>query len=75
VFPRVAWPSLVAGNVTDYRQSMSGCSGVAYLGLRLVEGVVTNTIIINILIKHTPNFRRNNIKRCTTQHEICCSFF
>jgi hypothetical protein len=41
VFPRVAWPSLMAGNVTDWCQSMSGFSGVAYPGLRLVGGIVT----------------------------------
>jgi hypothetical protein len=37
-FPIVAWPDLMVDNVTDWRQSMSGCSGVAYLGLMLVEG-------------------------------------
>jgi hypothetical protein len=41
MFPRVACPSLMAGNVSDWRQSMSGFSGVAYPGLRLVEGFVT----------------------------------
>jgi hypothetical protein len=41
MFPRVACPSLMAGNVSDWRQSMSGFSGVAYPSLRLVEGVVT----------------------------------
>jgi hypothetical protein len=41
VFPRVAWPSLMAGNVTDWRQSISGCSGVAYPDLRLVGGIIT----------------------------------
>jgi hypothetical protein len=41
VFPRVAWPGLMAGNVTDWCQSMSGFSGVAYPGLRLVGGIVT----------------------------------
>jgi hypothetical protein len=41
MFPRVAWSGLMAGNVTDWRQSMSGFSGVVYPGLRLVEGVIT----------------------------------
>jgi hypothetical protein len=51
IFPRVAWSDLMAGNVTDWHQSMSGCSGVAYLGLRLVKGVVTDGLIeINALI-------------------------
>jgi hypothetical protein len=41
VFPRVAWTSLMAGNVTNWRQSMSGFSGVAYPGLKLVGGIIT----------------------------------
>jgi hypothetical protein len=41
VFPRVAWPSLMVGNVIDWCQIMSGCSGVAYPGLRLVRGIIT----------------------------------
>ena len=41
MFPRVAGLDLMAGNVTDWRQSMSGFSGVVYLGLRLVGGIVT----------------------------------
>ena len=44
VFPRVAWPSLMAGNVIDWRQSMSGCFGVVYLDLRLVRGIVTRLV-------------------------------
>jgi hypothetical protein len=38
VFPRIAWSGLMAGNVTDWHQSMTGFSGVAYPGLRLVGG-------------------------------------
>jgi hypothetical protein len=41
MFPKVAWSSFMAGNVTEWHQSMSGFSGVVYLSLRLVEGVVT----------------------------------
>jgi hypothetical protein len=41
VFPRVAWPGLMAGNVTNWRQSMSGFSRVAYLSLMLVKWIVT----------------------------------
>jgi hypothetical protein len=44
VFPRVAWPGLKAGNVTDWCQSMSGFSGVAYPGLRLAGGTLQNGI-------------------------------
>jgi hypothetical protein len=39
--PRVACFGLTARNFIDWRQSMSGCSGVAFPGLRLVEGIVT----------------------------------
>jgi hypothetical protein len=38
VFPGVAWLGLMAGNVTDYCQSMSGFSRVAYPSLRLAGG-------------------------------------
>jgi hypothetical protein len=41
MFPRVACPGLMAGNDTDWLQSMSGFSRVVYPGLRLVEGIVT----------------------------------
>jgi hypothetical protein len=41
VFPRVARPDLMAGNVTDWCQSMSGCSGVTYPDLRMARGIVT----------------------------------
>jgi hypothetical protein len=40
MFPRIGCPGLMAGNVSNWRQSMSGCSRVAYLSLRLVEGYV-----------------------------------
>ena len=36
---------LMAGNVTDWHQSMSGCSGVAYPSLRLVGGIVTMVVV------------------------------
>jgi hypothetical protein len=41
MFPRVACSSLMVGNVIDWHQSMSGFSGVAYPGLRMVGGIVT----------------------------------
>jgi hypothetical protein len=41
MFPRVACLSLMAGNVTEWRQSMSDFSGVAYPSLKLVKGIVT----------------------------------
>jgi hypothetical protein len=41
VFPIVAWPGMMDENVIDYCQSMSGCSGVAYPGLRMAGGIVT----------------------------------
>ena len=40
VFPRVAWPILMVGNVTDWRQSMSGFSRVAYPGLWVAWGTL-----------------------------------
>jgi hypothetical protein len=40
VFPRVAWPDLKAGNVTNWCQSMSGCSGVAYPSLGLAGAML-----------------------------------
>jgi hypothetical protein len=40
MFPRVACPGLMVGNVSDWHQSMSGCYGVVYLDLRLVKGFV-----------------------------------
>jgi hypothetical protein len=40
MFPRVACPSLLVGNVSDWCHSMSGFSRVAYPGLRLVEGFI-----------------------------------
>jgi len=40
VFPRVAWPGLMAGNVTEWCQRMSGYFGVAYLSLKFVGGIV-----------------------------------
>jgi hypothetical protein len=56
VFPRVAWPGLMAGNVTDWRQSMSGCSGVAYPGLRLVGGIVTNSLLWMMILMMKKKF-------------------
>jgi hypothetical protein len=55
MFPRVACPSLMAGNVSDWRQSMSGFSGVAYPGLRLVEGFVTPSNIFLFNVFHLQN--------------------
>jgi hypothetical protein len=43
MFPRVSCSYLMAGNVTDWHQSMSGFSGVVYHSLRLVEGIVTES--------------------------------
>jgi hypothetical protein len=45
MFPRVAYLGPMAGNVSDWHQGMSGFSGVAYLGLRLVKGFVTGPIL------------------------------
>jgi hypothetical protein len=45
VFLRVSWSDLMDGNVTDWHQSMSGCFGVAYPDLRLVEGVITSIVL------------------------------
>jgi hypothetical protein len=44
VLPRVSWPGLKAGNVTDWCQSMSGYFGVAYPDLGLVGGTLQNGI-------------------------------
>jgi hypothetical protein len=41
MFPRVACSGLMVGNVTDWLQSMSGFSGVAYPSLRMVGGIIT----------------------------------
>jgi hypothetical protein len=41
-FPTVAWPSLKARKVIGRCESMSGCSGVAHPGLRLVRGTLQN---------------------------------
>jgi hypothetical protein len=48
VFPRVAWPGLMDGNVTNWPQSMSGCSGVVYPGLRLVGGESLQSMCVSL---------------------------
>jgi hypothetical protein len=42
VLPRVSWPGLKARNVTEWCQSMSGYSRVAYPDLGLVGGTLHN---------------------------------
>jgi hypothetical protein len=62
MFPRVACSGLMAGNVTDWHQSMSGFSGVAYPSLRLVEGIVTHDNINEQLnLMHAKTLGRRGV--------------
>jgi hypothetical protein len=50
VLPRAAWPGLKVGNVTDWYQSMSGCSEVAYPALRLARGTLHQEIVCFLVL-------------------------
>jgi hypothetical protein len=69
---RASWKHKISRFLLSLLTHVHKCKGA--VGDSLTSNYPTNTIIINILTEQTPNFRRHNIKTCTTHHENLLQF-